>query len=259
MLRDNIIRSIASSSPQWQGAWADGTSYVVNDLVEYNGSVYIATANHIASSTNEPEVGSGWTNVWDLFVSAGADGAPGADGVDGAPGIYTECDKLIMEMEMEFKTSYLCYYKELAYNVQKQLITVDIYTDSTANVKLFHKDLTYNVQKQLSQTDLTRISDGALLTSIFTYDAQKQLISVERHGYCSCAESSSSSSSSISSSSSSSLSSSSSSSSSLSSSSTSTSSSSRSSSSASVVHEIIRHTFDGEDRITLDGELRIIL
>jgi hypothetical protein len=194
MLRDNIIRSI-SLSDQWQGAWSDGTAYVISDLVEHNGSVYLATSNHTASSITEPGVGANWDSVWDLFASGGADGAPGADG------IFTQCDKDVLEMEMEFKTSYLCYYKVLTYNPGKQLIDIDIYGDSTAGLLLFHKDLSYNAQKQLIQTDLTRLSDGALLTTIFTYNVSKQLISIERQGYCACSSSSSSTSSSSSSSS----------------------------------------------------------
>ncbi len=106
--------------------------------------------------------------------------------VRGQGGVFDRCDQLILEMEMEFKTSFLCNYKEFAYNAQNQLSDVDIYSDSTAILLLFHKDLTYNAQSQLIQTDLTRISDGALLISIFTYNAQKNLISIERGGYCSC-------------------------------------------------------------------------
>ena len=77
MLRDNIIRSIASSSTSWKGAWADGTSYVVNDLVENDGSVYIATSNNVGSSSTEPGVGLNWTSYWDLFAAGGTDGLDG--------------------------------------------------------------------------------------------------------------------------------------------------------------------------------------
>lgn len=273
MLRDNVIRSIASSSTQWQGAWADGTSYVINDLVEHNGNVYIAITNHVASSTNEPGVGVDWETNWDLFLTGGPQGPPGTDGVDGesfiwrgqwvdsssyiindvvynngssyiatadhnaslatepgdgtswitvwdlmaskgetgetgatgpqgpqgpqglpgADGVYSRCDELILEMEMAFKTSNPCYYKEFIYNVDKQLTEINIYTDSTSNVLLFSKVLTYNAEKQLIQIDLTRSSDGAIVTSSFTYNVSKQLISIEKSGYCYCSSSSSSS------------------------------------------------------------------
>jgi len=174
MLRDTVIRSLGLI---WRGEWTDGTAYIVNDLVEHNGSSYIAIQNHTASLATEPGVGASWNSVWNLFVEKGD---PGSDGV------FDACDQLILEMEMEFKTSHLCHYKEFTYNVKKQLTDIDIYTDSTANVRLFHKDLTYNVSKQLIQTVLIRISDSATLVSDFTYDGQKNLISTERSGYCSC-------------------------------------------------------------------------
>ena len=269
MLRDTTLRAIASGGVTWQGAWSDGTAYVINDLVEHNGSSYIATQNHTASPATEPGVGAFWTTNWDLLASGGAPGAPGpagADGADGesfvwrgqwsdsssyiinevvfnngssyiatadhdasfatepgdgtswivvwdlmaqkgdtgdtgpqgpigpqgpqgpagADGVFDACDKLILEMEMEFKVAHLCYYKDLNYNVQKQLSRINIYSDSTANVLLFFKLFTYNAQKQLTQTDLTRVSDGVTLTTVFTYNAQKQLVATERSGYCSC-------------------------------------------------------------------------
>jgi len=277
MLRDNIIRSIASSSNQWKGSWSDGTSYVINNLVEHDGSVYIATSNNTASSSTEPGVGINWTSYWDLFSSGGADGVdgisfnwrgdwqlgiiylendvvsnngssyitttdhtstafnepgdstgwtvvwdlmaeagldgadgadgapgtPGADGVDGITGAYSTCEKLIIEMEMEFKTSALCYYKEFTYSLSL-LSNIGIWDDTVKTTKLFNKDLTYNASKQLIEIELTRISDGATLTSTFTYNASNELISISKTATeCSCSSSSSSSNSSVSSSSSS--------------------------------------------------------
>jgi hypothetical protein len=189
MLRDTLIKGIASGAFTWKGPWVDGTAYITNDLVENNGSTYIATADHISSPATEPGDGVSWETVWDLVAAKGEDGSPGPPGQDG---IFDRCDQLILEMEMEFKISFLCNYKVFTYT-QKNLTDVDTYTDSTANVKLFHKDFIYNPQKQLIQTDLTRISDAAVLTSIFTYNNSNNLISIERSGYCSCSSSSSSS------------------------------------------------------------------
>lgn len=105
----------------------------------------------------------------------------GSDSVSGT-GAYTQSEKSNMEFEMEFNASFLCYYKELTYNPQKQLIVVEIWTDNLKTVKLFNKDFTYNVGKQLVQTVLTRIIDGLFLNSVFTYNAQKQLVSITRSG-----------------------------------------------------------------------------
>jgi hypothetical protein len=173
----------------WRGAWDSTASYVINDLVEHNGSSYVSIQSHNASLATEPGVGVNWTSYWNLVAQAGTDGVIGPQGPQGLPGangIFDLCDKEILEMEMEFKTAHLCYYKTFAYNPGKQLIDIDIYSDSTANLLLFHKDLFYNAQKQLERTVLTRISDGATLTTNFTYDVQKNLQSAERSGYCTC-------------------------------------------------------------------------
>jgi len=100
----------------------------------------------------------------------------------GSSGAYTQFEKSNMEFEMEFSAFFLCYYKELTYNAQKQLSNVGIWTDSLKTVKLFNKDFTYNAQKQLILTVLTRISDGLFLNSDFAYNAQGQLESITRSG-----------------------------------------------------------------------------
>jgi len=202
------IPGVDGDSFIWRGPWSDSSSYIINDVVSNNGSSYISILNHSASFSTEPGDGTAWITVWSLMAEKGDTGDKGDQGdkgdtgdigpqgpagADGTDGVFDRCDQLILEMEMEFKTSYLCYYKEFTYNAQNVLTDLDIYSDSTLILKLFHKDFTYDVQKLLIQTDLYRISDGALLTSIFTYDIKKNLISIERMGYCECSSSSSSS------------------------------------------------------------------
>ena len=60
----------------WEGAYAGGTAYTVNDGVSYNGSSYVCILD---STGNLP------TNAtyWEVFAAAGTDGADGADGADG--------------------------------------------------------------------------------------------------------------------------------------------------------------------------------
>ena len=89
MLRDTMVRGLASGGLNWTGPWVDGTAYVVNDLVEHNGSSYVAIQNHIASLATEPGVGGSWTTVWDLVAEKGADGAAVAD-VDNGSGDHYE-------------------------------------------------------------------------------------------------------------------------------------------------------------------------
>ena len=105
----------------------------------------------------------------------------GSGGASGS-GAFNALEKLSLEMEMEFKAAQLYNYKEFGYNANKLLSTLDIYQDETKAVQLFAKTFSYNVQKQLEQTYLTRISDGEALVRFFTYDGQKNLISIETSG-----------------------------------------------------------------------------
>jgi hypothetical protein len=85
-------------------------------------------------------------------------------------GAYTLLEKLSMEMEMEFKAVKLYGYKELSYNVQKQLIDLDIWENELKLTRLF------------TRTYLKRYTDGETLTRLFIYNAQKQLISIATSG-----------------------------------------------------------------------------
>jgi len=105
-----------------------------------------------------------------------------ASGSGSSSGVYTQLEKLSLEMEMEFKAAQLYNYKEFGYNANKLLSTLDIYQDETKAVQLFSKTFSYNVQKQLEQTYLTRVSDGEALVRFFTYDGQKNLVSIETSG-----------------------------------------------------------------------------
>jgi hypothetical protein len=65
-------------SLNWLGEWT-GANSTTNDVVSYNGSTYIATAD----SPGEPPTN---TTYWDLLAAKGADGATGPTGADGATG-----------------------------------------------------------------------------------------------------------------------------------------------------------------------------
>lgn len=95
----------------------------------------------------------------------------------GGSGVYSQAEKLAIEMEMAFKASNINNYKELIYNAT-DLIEIDYYTDNTKITKLFDKILSYNSGK-LVQTILTRIDDGSTLTKSFSYDINDNLESVE--------------------------------------------------------------------------------
>jgi hypothetical protein len=61
------IVNLGSIKFNWQGAYAGGTAYAVDDVVSYNGASYICTA---ASTGNLPTD----TNFWDQMSSAGTNG-----------------------------------------------------------------------------------------------------------------------------------------------------------------------------------------
>lgn len=68
----------------WRGAWGGGlVTYYRNDVVEYNGSSYIAIMNSFTSAIPPDQVAA---NMWALMAQEGADGATGPQGPQGLPG-----------------------------------------------------------------------------------------------------------------------------------------------------------------------------
>lgn len=63
----------------WRGAWSNVTAYVINDVVEHEGSSYIAVAGN---TNSEPPSAN-----WELVAAKGQDGE-GEDGEDGASFIW---------------------------------------------------------------------------------------------------------------------------------------------------------------------------
>jgi len=99
-------------------------------------------------------------------VFSGASGTSGWSGFSGS-GISAGAI-LNLEMEMEFKTASLLYYKTFSYT-GASLTAYNIYTNNTLLVQLFSKALTYDLTGKLTQTVLTRISDSATLTCTYAY------------------------------------------------------------------------------------------
>lgn len=70
---------------QWSNAWQSGEDYAVDDLVQEEGSTYIAIAAHTAGSGSRPASGVSWQGYWELFVAKGS-GPQGPQGVAGPKG-----------------------------------------------------------------------------------------------------------------------------------------------------------------------------
>lgn len=92
-------------------------------------------------------------------------------------GVFTQIEKLAIEMEMAFKASQESYYKELIYSGDT-LIDIEYWTDSGKTTKIFNKDLFYNQTGLLSKTILTRESDNSKLAKLLSYDISDNLTSV---------------------------------------------------------------------------------
>ena len=71
---------VGAKGMNWQGQYFSGAGYVADDVVEFNGSSYIALRD------TEGEFDPTATTHWELLAERGLDGAVGAPGVDGAPG-----------------------------------------------------------------------------------------------------------------------------------------------------------------------------
>ena len=67
-------------SLMWKGPWDPTHPYDENDIVQYNGSTYIAIDNNcnIIPGSNDTQ--------WELFVAGGTNGQDGIDGIDGTNG-----------------------------------------------------------------------------------------------------------------------------------------------------------------------------
>jgi hypothetical protein len=69
------------SSFAYLGTWSSATNYVVNNVVTYNGSSWIAV-----SANNNVTPGSDGGANWAVLAAAGSNGVNGADGAPGTPG-----------------------------------------------------------------------------------------------------------------------------------------------------------------------------
>lgn len=74
-----------------------------------------------------------------------------------------------IEIEELFKYSYATAYSELSYDVNGNLVTIDIYENSDKLIKLFTKTITYD-SGNISIINITDETNSNTLTKTFTYD-----------------------------------------------------------------------------------------
>ena len=65
----------SSYVPSWEGEWATATSYVINDTVREDGTVYICLSDH-TSGTFSTDLGN---SLWEVFAQKGSAGAGSGD------------------------------------------------------------------------------------------------------------------------------------------------------------------------------------
>jgi hypothetical protein len=70
------------AASKWRGEWGDSISYQTGDIIEFDGSSYIALINHTSSLASIPPSDL----EWDIVAASGADGFRGRQGVRGVTG-----------------------------------------------------------------------------------------------------------------------------------------------------------------------------
>jgi hypothetical protein len=70
------------AASKWRGEWAVSIAYKTSDIIEFNGSSYIAVVDHFSDLSNMPPD----TAAWDLVASSGANGMNGLEGTPGLAG-----------------------------------------------------------------------------------------------------------------------------------------------------------------------------
>ena len=75
-----VIGATGAAGISWQGIWSPGITYVANNAVAYNGSIYFSVQDGIEQ---EPDTSPAF---WTLLAGVGAPGATGATGPSGPSG-----------------------------------------------------------------------------------------------------------------------------------------------------------------------------
>lgn len=75
-----VIRTLQDASMVWRGRWDTGVEYQLNDLVEYQGSTFLAIRASTGSQAPSDPV------YWALMAAAGSDGSKGDPGPTGPAG-----------------------------------------------------------------------------------------------------------------------------------------------------------------------------
>ena len=81
----------------WKGPWVTAFDYYEFDVVENNGTAYVAIIDHNSSALSEPGVGADSTAYWDYFLDnpiIGTSGSSGSSGSSGATAVVAVRDSI---------------------------------------------------------------------------------------------------------------------------------------------------------------------
>jgi len=93
--------------------------------------------------------------------------------------VFSQSEKLALELEMSFKAANLTNYKELSYDSDDNLELITIYENDTKVVSLFTKEFFYDSAGILMAILITRNSDAASILKSLTYNINDILESIE--------------------------------------------------------------------------------
>jgi hypothetical protein len=71
----------SGSGFNYYGTWSDTTTYIINDVITYNGQSYVSIQN--GNLNKQPSVQPAW---WSVFSAAGSSGTSGTSGTSGSSG-----------------------------------------------------------------------------------------------------------------------------------------------------------------------------
>jgi len=77
-----VVIPMLGDGSTWAGPWAESTDYKRSDIVEFDGSSYIALSSHVSNLGNIPPE----PTIWDLVAASGATGNQGPIGETGPKG-----------------------------------------------------------------------------------------------------------------------------------------------------------------------------
>ena len=148
----------------WKGAYAGGTAYVVDDVVESGGSSYVCI---LASTGNTPPNGT----YWNLMAEAGTDGTDVLTTLtttgdmlyrDGSGAQRLGIGTAAQELRVNSGASAPEWYTPAAGGQFRTLISTSAITTSTASLSITGMDSTYS-RYFITMTDINSTNDNVTL------------------------------------------------------------------------------------------------